>query len=61
MPDCPASGQSGTGMNKDANAGTSPVPDKGNHSGTGILRYRTEMSDVGNIGLDAGAQLCLLV
>jgi hypothetical protein len=27
MPDCPASGQSGTGMKKTNDAGTSPVPD----------------------------------
>jgi hypothetical protein len=27
MPVCPASGQSGTGMNKNADAGTSPVPE----------------------------------
>ncbi len=30
---------------------------KGNNSGTGI----PVMSDAGGIGLDAGAQLCLLV
>jgi hypothetical protein len=27
MPDCPASRQSGTGMEKSTNAGTSPVPE----------------------------------
>jgi hypothetical protein len=57
MQDCPASSQSGTGMNKEANAGTSPVLELGINSGTGI----PEMSDAGGIGLDAGAQLCLLV
>ncbi len=29
MPDCPASGQSGTVINKNAEAGTSPVPEQG--------------------------------
>jgi hypothetical protein len=27
MPDCPASDQSGTGMNRTDDAGTGPVPD----------------------------------
>jgi hypothetical protein len=47
MPDCTASGQSGTGMNKNADAGSCPVPEKGIQSGTGMLRYRTEMLDDG--------------
>jgi hypothetical protein len=39
MPDCPASSQSGNGMNKNVDAG--------NQSGFGILRYRTENQDAG--------------
>ncbi len=48
MSDCPASGQSGTGMNKNADTGTSPVPESGD---TVLyrreLRYRTEIQDAG--------------
>jgi hypothetical protein len=47
MLDCPASNQSGTGINKNADAGTSPVQDKRTHSGTGMLCYRTEIQDAG--------------
>ncbi len=42
MPDCPASGQSNTGITK-ADDGTSLGPDS-SQSGIGMLRYRTEMS-----------------
>jgi hypothetical protein len=50
MPDCPASGQSGTGMEKNADARTSPERDpvrKGTQSDTGMLRSRIEMSEPG--------------
>jgi hypothetical protein len=49
MPDCPASGQSSSRMNKNADTGTSLVPprNKGTQSGTGAFRYRTERPDVG--------------
>jgi hypothetical protein len=40
--DCPASCQFGTGMNKNAHAGTSPVPEEGDP-----VRYRTELHDAG--------------
>jgi hypothetical protein len=47
MSDCPVSSQFGTGMNKNSEAGTSPVPEKGTQSGTGMLLYRIEMQDAG--------------
>jgi hypothetical protein len=45
--DCPASSQSDTGMNKNVDAGTSRYRNKGTQSGTGMLRYRTEIHDAG--------------
>jgi hypothetical protein len=42
MPDCPASGQSGSGVKRSADAGTCPVPNKETQS-----RYRTEMMNDG--------------
>jgi hypothetical protein len=49
MPDCPASGQSGTGWQneKNADARARRYGKKGNQSGTGMVRYRTDMSDAG--------------
>jgi hypothetical protein len=45
---CPASGQSGTEMNKNAEARTSSVPEKGDpQSGTRMLRYWNERPDAG--------------
>jgi hypothetical protein len=58
MPKCPASGQSGIEMKKNAGAGTSSGRNKDTQSASGMLLYRTEMSDVGGISLDADAQLC---
>jgi len=48
MSNCPASNQSGTGMNKNAGA-REPVRyrDKRTQSGTGMLLYRTEIQDAG--------------
>jgi hypothetical protein len=62
MSDCPASSQSGTGINDNADAGTSPVRNRGTQSGTGMIRYQTEIQDAGNadaggIDLDTDAQL----
>jgi hypothetical protein len=59
MSDCPAYGQSGTGMNKNADARTSPVPESGDPVlyRNGMLRYRTEIQDAGGIDLDTDAQL----
>jgi hypothetical protein len=54
MSDCPASSQSGTGMNKYSDARTSSVPEC---SGTG-LRYMIRNDDASGIDLDADAQLC---
>ena len=47
MQDCPASGQSGTEINKNNDSGTSPLPEKGTQSVTGMLRHQTEISDAG--------------
>ncbi len=62
MPDCTAFGQSGTGMNKNTDAGSSPVPEQGSP-----VRYQNapvpewdagcRNTDAGGIGLDANAQL----
>ncbi len=52
MSDCPASSQSGTGMNKNADAGTSLVPDWD----TGCWN-----ADADGIDLDADAQLWLIL
>jgi hypothetical protein len=64
MPGCTASGQSGTGMNKNANSGSSLVPEKGTQPGNGMLRYRTEKLGAGTpmpmpmpMGLDNKAHL----
>jgi hypothetical protein len=56
MPDCPSSGQSGTGMKRmpmTEAVQCSPAPEKETRFGTGMFRYRTEM-------MDADAQLCFL-
>jgi hypothetical protein len=45
MSDFPASSHSGTGMNKSADAGNIPVPEKGAQSG--MLRYHTQIQDAG--------------
>ncbi len=55
MPDYLASSQSGTGKKK------LPMPEtirdrKETQSSTGMLCYRTEMTDAGSISLDADAQ-----
>jgi hypothetical protein len=42
MSGCPASGQSGTGVNKNSDAETGIRVIR---SGTGMLRYRTEIQD----------------
>ncbi len=47
MPDCPQSGQSDTGMNKNADAGPVRYRNKGTPSGFGMLRCRNEMLDAG--------------
>jgi hypothetical protein len=47
MPDCPASNQSGTGMNKNADARTSPVTGEEDPVRYRMLRYRTEIQDAG--------------
>jgi hypothetical protein len=50
MPDCTASGQTGTRMKRNADAGTCLVPEihsKETQSGTGMPRYRTEMTEAG--------------
>jgi hypothetical protein len=55
MPDCPASGQSVTRMSKNADAKTSPVPEKGDP-----VRYRNAPVpdwDTGCKNADANAQL----
>jgi hypothetical protein len=56
-PDCLASDHSSTGMKKNLDAGTSPVPEP--QFGTGILRYPTEMlnADAGGIGMYAVAMI----
>ncbi len=59
MPDCPSSGQSGTGMKRNADDGSGPVEsgagkgEKETRFDTGMFRYRTEM-------MGADAQLCFL-
>jgi hypothetical protein len=47
MPDCKASGKSGIGMKINANGGTNPYRNKETQSGTGTLRYRTDVMDAG--------------
>ncbi len=47
MPDCPASGQSGTGMNKNTEPETVRYRNKGTRPGTGMLQYRTEVPGAG--------------
>jgi hypothetical protein len=64
MPDCPASDQSGTGMKKNNNAGTDPVPDQ-----AGAVRHffgpipelnnGCQNADAAVSFLDADAQLCI--
>jgi hypothetical protein len=54
---CPASSQSGTVMNKNSVAEAVRYRNKGTQSGTGMLRYQTEIQDAG-IDLNADAQLC---
>jgi hypothetical protein len=49
-------------MNENADARTSPVPNKGTQFITGMLRHRTEIQDAaiidaGGINLDADSQL----
>jgi hypothetical protein len=56
MPDCPSSGQSGTGMNKNTDAGTSQVPKLEDPVWYRKLRFRTEIPDV--LNTDAGSKLC---
>jgi hypothetical protein len=56
MPDCPASGPPGAGMNKNTDAGTSQVPKLEDPVWYRKLRFRTEIPDV--LNTDAGAQLC---
>ncbi len=63
MPDCPASDQSGTGMKKNNDAGTDPVPDQ-----AGAVRHffgpipelnnGCRNADAAVSFLDADAQLC---
>jgi hypothetical protein len=59
MPDCPAFGQSGTGMNRTNDAGTGPVPDLAD-----AVRHFLDSNsgcrnaDAGVSFLDADAQLC---
>ncbi len=61
MSDCPAPSQCGTGMNKYLMPEPVRYRNKGTQSGTGMLRYRTEIqvpeADAGGIDLDADAQL----
>jgi hypothetical protein len=46
MPDCPASNESDTGMKKNSDAGTSPVPQLGDPVRHGnVFRYRIQTSD----------------
>jgi hypothetical protein len=62
MPDFTASGQSHTGMNKNADTGSSSVPEQGKPVSYRIdpvpeLDAGCRNTDVGGIGLDADAQL----
>jgi hypothetical protein len=47
MSDCPASSQSGTGMNRNADAGTSPVPEKWDPVRYRNAQDRAEIQDAG--------------
>ncbi len=47
MPDCTASGQSGTGMTKNTDAGSCTGIRESTPDRTGVLRYRTETLDAG--------------
>jgi hypothetical protein len=47
LPDCPASSQSGTGLEKANDVGKSPVPDLSQSVRHFLVRYRTEMTDAG--------------
>jgi hypothetical protein len=47
MPDCLASGQSGTGMKKTIDAETGPEPDQANDVWHFSVRYRTEIMNAG--------------
>ncbi len=47
MPDCPASGQSGTGLKKTNDAETVPYRTKLMQSGIFLVRYRTKIRDAG--------------
>jgi hypothetical protein len=47
LSDCPASSQSGTGKNKNTDAGTIRYQNKGTQYGTGILWYWTKIQDAG--------------
>ncbi len=59
MSDCLASVQSGTEMNKNADAGTSPVTESGDPVlyRNGMLRYRTEIPDAGMPMPDASTSI----
>ncbi len=64
MPECPASGQSGTWLKRNADVGTSPVPEKVSVSD---WDDRCRSADAGGIRLDAGGirldadvQLCII-
>jgi len=59
MPDCPESGQSGSGMGKNSDAATSPVPDKGDlgrYQNAAVLD-RCRNTNASGIGLSADTQL----
>jgi hypothetical protein len=65
MPDCPASGQSGTGLKKTNDAGTGPVPDYAHTVRHFFSPVPDENSgcrnaDAGVSFLDADAQLRIL-
>jgi hypothetical protein len=47
MTDCPASDQSGTGIEKTNDAGTGPVPDQTKAVGFFWVRYQAEIIDAG--------------
>jgi hypothetical protein len=47
MPDCPASCQYDTGLEKTNDAGTSPVPEWSDVVRHFLVRYRNEMMDAG--------------
>jgi hypothetical protein len=49
-----------TGINKNVDAKTSPVPELGDPSSTGMLQIRTEMPDVGITILTASASMSVL-